>query len=126
MSFRPGLATLPPAGIVVKMTGADQPFRFGTGNPFTGAADNNPFTSLTTLKLVEVPAAPETHERRTMRRTYLSTNGGGGMDDLLSALTGRRPKKIEVTRTVQAPADDAEAPAAMPPRAGPPVYGKRP
>ncbi len=118
------LAARAPADIVVKMTGADEPFRFGIGNPFTGARAHNPFSSLQTLKLVEVPPAPETHERRSVRRSYLAQGSGGGMDDLLSALSGRRPKKIEVTRTVQAPDDADEAPV-MPANSGPPKYGRR-
>ena len=86
-----------------------EPFRFGTGNPFSGTSDNNPFTALPNLQLVTVPNAPETHERRAPRRNYLAGPGGGG-DDLLAALAGRKGRTIERVKTIvkEVPADDAK------------------
>ena len=78
---------------------------------------------MTTIRLVEVPPSPETHERRMPRRSYLAQGGGGGMDELISAMSGRRPKKIEVTRTVREEPEDE--PQETPTNGAPPKYGRR-
>lgn len=72
-------------------------------NPFS----TNPLTHLPELKLVTVPAAPETHEKRQPLRSFLNPSGGsGGLGALLDGLSGgsRAPKKIEVEKRVVVPA----------------------
>lgn len=73
-------------------------------NPFT----TSPFSSRP-LKLVEVPSAPETHERRRSPRAYLA-DSSNPLDRLVTTLMGSTPKsarKIEVVREVPA-ADELE------------------
>jgi hypothetical protein len=87
-----------------------------TKNPFS----TNPLTSLPELKLIPVPATPETHEKRQPLRSYLNPSGAsGGLSALLDGLSGspRPMKKIEVEKRVSVPAvpttspeDEDEAP----------------
>lgn len=98
---------------------ATQDLRPKRSNPFAGGSQN-PFSSVDDIRLLKVPDAPETHERRQGRRGYLSASQGP-MDNLFGMLDGktpRAPQKIEVVRNVsEAPDDDAsggESPAPAP------------
>lgn len=65
-------------------------------------------------KLVKVPPAPETHEPRRPRRSYLAPNDLG--DQLARALSGSMPnippapRKIEVERIKRVPTVPSAAP----------------
>lgn len=91
---------------------ATQDLRVKRTNPFAGGSQN-PFSSVDDVRLVKMPDAPETHERRQGRRGYLSASQGP-MDNLFGMLDGktpRNPQKIEVVRNVSdAPeADDGDS-----------------
>lgn len=100
--------------------------RHKTPNPFRSDRALNPLSMLDEPLLVAVPSAPETHERRQVRRGYLNPNGGG-MDNLFSLLDGKTPqvpRKIEVVRNVPSAPEadhDAEDAGGSPP----PRYGRK-
>lgn len=73
-------------------------------SPFT----RNPFSLQDGVTLVDVPPAPETHERRKPLRAYLSA-GDNPLDRLITTLMGgtpKTPRKIEVVREAKEATED--------------------
>lgn len=93
-------------------------------NPFASTQDRNPFQLTSELKLVPVPDAPETHEKRVPRRSYLAGSAGGGIDlDGLFAGMGRGRKGAVPHEPARQPEEPMEEPAVV--EAPPPRYGLR-
>lgn len=83
-------------------------------NPFT----TNPLTTLAAVKLVTVPAAPETHEKRVPLRTYLAAPGAIEIGSGVSPSPKRPVAILAALQPASAP-ETAEEPAApVPPRFG--------
>jgi hypothetical protein len=83
-------------------------------NPFT----YNPLSRMDEPVLLKVPDAPETHEPRKPLRTYLAARGGGGdLSELLSAISGRKPKMVvERVKDTEPPDEEDEFVAPPAPR----------
>jgi len=99
-------------------------------NPFANNPATNPFMTTDAIKLVDVPPAPETHERRQPRRGYMVPGAGGGgidLDGLLSGMRGgKRGRPVPHEKAAPEPEDDDEEPEEKAPAKGgdgPPKYG---
>jgi hypothetical protein len=93
-------------------------------NPFASSQDRNPFQLASEVKLVPVPDAPETHEKRVPRRNYLSAGPGGGIDlEGLFAGAGRGRKGMVPHETARQPEEPMDEPATV--ETPPPRYGYR-